>query len=462
MADLKDVLTPDADSTAPSSHFGTSQSERAVVDRSPQSAGYDEFKESIHVKLVDRLNFEEVMKLSESKRRIEIRRVLLRLLSEEKGTLPGPIDQERLLQELMNDTLGLGPLENLLRDNTISDILINGAKEIFIERNGTLSRSDVKFKDNTHLLQVIDRIVSRVGRQVNETSPMVDARLQDGSRVNVILPPLSLRGPTMCIRRFGSSPLHMEDLMGKKSFTPEMAQFMEAAVLARMNIVISGGTGSGKTTLLNALSSYISHDERILTIEDAAELQLQQPHVVQLECRPANVEGKGGVTIHDLVRNALRMRPDRIIIGECRGAEALDMLQAMNTGHEGSLTTLHANAPRDALSRLETMIMMSGFELPVKAMRQQISSALDLIIQTNRIQGGGRRVTTITEVLGMEGEVIVMQDIFQFRQTGVTANGEARGHFEGLGIRPTLLPRFTARGIKLPANLFEERRSEEV
>jgi len=460
MAELKQILFPDANSTRlPSSgHFGTSQGDSsAPVNRLTVPKGYEQFKQQIHNKLVDHLDFEEVLKLAEDKRRSEIRNVIERLLAEEKGTLPGPIDRERLIRELLNDTLGLGPLESLLRDPTISDILVNGAHEVFIERKGRLYPSEVKFKDDNHLMQVIDRIVSRIGRQVNETTPMVDARLQDGSRVNVIVPPLALRGPTLCIRRFGTSPLRMKDLVNKKAFAPEMALFMESAVKARLNMIISGGTGSGKTTLLNALSSFISNTERIVTIEDAAELQLQQPHVVQLESRPPNIEGKGQVAIRDLVRNSLRMRPDRIIIGECRGAEALDMLQAMNTGHEGSLTTLHANTPRDGLARLETMIMMSGFELPIKAMRQQISSALDLIIQANRLQGGGRRVTSITEVVGMEGETIIMQDIFQFRQTGVSANGEARGVFECSGVRPSFMPRLKSMGIELPASMFEER-----
>ena len=464
MSDLKQLLITDATSTRLPSwgHSGTAQGDGLPIDPLTVAKGYAHFKQQIHLKLANLLNFEEVLKLSEDKRRSEIRSVLQQLIAEEERTLPGRIDRECLIQELLNDTLGLGPLEDLLRDPTISDILINGAHEVFIERKGMLYPSEVKFKDDNHLMQVIDRIVSRIGRRVDETSPMVDARLKDGSRVNVILPPLALRGPTMCIRRFGTTPLRMKDLVNKKAFAPEMALFMQAAVKARLNIIISGGTGSGKTTLLNALSSFIPRDERILTIEDAAELQLQQPHVVQLESRPPNIEGKGQVAIRDLVRNALRMRPDRIIIGECRGAEALDMLQAMNTGHEGSLTTLHANTPRDGLARLETMIMMSGFELPVKAMRQQISSALDLIIQVNRLQGGGRRVTSITEVVGMEGEVIIMQDIFQFRQTGVGASGEARGLFECSGVRPSLMPRLKAMGIELPSNMFEERTMLEV
>jgi pilus assembly protein CpaF len=307
------------------------------------------------------------------------------------------------------------------------------------------------------LLQIIDRIVSKVGRRVDETSPMVDARLPDGSRVNAIIPPLALDGPSMSIRRFGANPLKLEDLLNFKAFTPEMAMLMEAAIKARLNILISGGTGCGKTTLLNTLSAFIPAEDRIVTIEDAAELQLQQDHVVRLETRPPNIEGKGQVNTRDLVRNALRMRPERIIIGECRGAEALDMLQAMNTGHAGSLTTLHANTTRDAQSRLETMVMMAGLELPMKAMRQQIASAIDLIIQANRLQGGPRKVTSITEVMGMEGEVIIMQDIFRFKQLGIDQNGRATGQFEATGVRPGFVPRLEAAGIKLPSNLFQER-----
>jgi pilus assembly protein CpaF len=464
MTELKDALFPDANSTKLPylGNFGTSRGDSFPVGRLTGTKEYDQLKQQIHVKLVNLLNIEEVMKLSDDKRRSEIRTVLQRLIAEEKGTLPGPIDQERLIQDLLNDVLGLGPLEDLLRDPTISDILVNGAHEVYIERKGVLHRTEVDFKDDNQLLQIIDRIVSRIGRRVDETSPMVDARLKDGSRVNVILPPLALRGPTVCIRRFGTTPLRMKDLVTKNAFPPEMGLLMESGVKARLNIIISGGTGSGKTTLLNALSSFISNSERIVTIEDAAELQLQQPHVVQLESRPPNIEGKGQVAIRDLVRNSLRMRPDRIIIGECRGPEALDMLQAMNTGHEGSLTTLHANTPRDSLARLETMIMMSGFELPIKAMRQQICSAIDLIIQVNRLQGGGRRVTSVTEVLGMEGEVIVMQDLFRFRQTGVSAAGEARGLFECLGVRPSFIPRLKTVGIELPSNMFEERTLLEV
>ncbi len=417
---------------------------------------FDELKRLIHGKLVDKLDLSRVSDLAGDVLRREIRLVVERLCDTENPLL-NRMERERLIDEVLDETFGFGPLELLLKDPTISDILINGPHKIYVERRGKLEKTDVKFRDNQHLLQIIDRIVSKVGRRVDETSPMVDARLPDGSRVNAIIPPLALDGSTMSIRRFGSNPLKLEDLLNFKAFTPEIAMLMEAAIKSRLNIIISGGTGCGKTTLLNTLSSFIPADERIVTIEDAAELQLQQDHVVRLETRPCNIEGKGEVTTRDLVRNALRMRPDRIVIGECRGAEALDMLQAMNTGHEGSLTTLHANSPRDAQARLETMIMMGGFELPVKAMRQQISSAVDLIIQANRLQGGPRKVTTISEVVGMEQDVVIMQDIFRFRQLGIDQNGRAFGQFEATGVRPTFMHRLEAAGIRLPTNLFQER-----
>jgi pilus assembly protein CpaF len=417
---------------------------------------FEELKRLIHGKLVDKLDLSKVSDLEGDTLRREIRLVVERLCDTENPLL-NRMERERLIDEVLDETFGFGPLEMLLKDPTISDILINGAHRIFVERRGKMEKTDVKFRDNDHLLQIIDRIVSKVGRRVDETSPMVDARLPDGSRVNAIIPPLALDGASMSIRRFGTNPLKLEDLLNFKTFTPEMAMLMEAAIKARLNIVISGGTGCGKTTLLNTLSSFIPGDERIITIEDAAELQLQQEHVVRLETRPPNIEGKGQVATRDLVRNALRMRPERIVIGECRGPEALDMLQAMNTGHAGSLTTLHANTPRDAQSRLETMIMMGGLELPIKAMRQQIASAVDLIIQANRLQGGPRKVTSITEVIGMEGDVIIMQDIFRFKQLGIDQNGRAFGQFEATGVRPSFVPRLEASGIKLPSNLFQER-----
>jgi pilus assembly protein CpaF len=418
--------------------------------------GFEELKRLIHSKLVDKLDLSRVSDLEGDTLRREIRLVVERLCDTENPLL-NRMERERLIDEVLDETFGFGPLEVLLKDPTISDILVNGPLKIYVERRGKLEKTEVKFRDNDHLMQIIDRIVSKVGRRVDETSPMVDARLPDGSRVNAIIPPLALDGPTLSIRRFGSNPLKLEDLLNYKAFTPEMAMLMEACIKARLNLVISGGTGCGKTTLLNTLSSFIPHDERIVTIEDAAELQLQQDHIVRLETRPPNIEGKGAVNTRDLVRNALRMRPERIIIGECRGAEALDMLQAMNTGHAGSMTTLHANSPRDAQARLETMIMMAGMELPIKAMRQQISSAVDLLIQANRLQGGPRKVTTITEVMNMEQDMIIMQDIFRYKQLGIDQNGRAYGQFEATGVRPSFISRLEAAGIKLPSNLFVER-----
>ncbi len=420
------------------------------------SKSFEELKRLIHGKLVDKLDLSRVSDLEGDTLRREIRMVVERLCDTENPLL-NRMERERLIDEVLDETFGFGPLEVLLKDPTISDILVNGPHKIYVERRGKLEKTDVKFRDNEHLLQIIDRIVSKVGRRVDETSPMVDARLPDGSRVNAIIPPLALDGPSMSIRRFGANPLKLEDLLNYKAFTPEMAMLMEACIKARLNLIISGGTGCGKTTLLNTLSSFIPGDERIVTIEDAAELQLQQDHVVRLETRPPNIEGKGQITTRDLVRNALRMRPERIIIGECRGAESLDMLQAMNTGHAGSMTTLHANSPRDAQARLETMIMMAGMELPMKAMRQQISSAVDLIIQANRLQGGPRKVTSITEVMNMEQDVIIMQDVFRYRQLGIDQNGRAFGQFEATGVRPSFVARLEAAGIKLPTNLFQER-----
>src|ERR1700676_5504756 len=367
--------------------------------------GLEELKRLIHGKLVDKLDLSKVSDLAGDTLRREIRLVVERLCDTENPLL-NRMERERLIDEVLDETFGFGPLEMLLKDPTISDILINGPHKIFVERRGKMEKTEVKFRDNDHLLQIIDRIVSKVGRRVDETSPMVDARLPDGSRVNAIIPPLALDGPTVSIRRFGANPLKLEDLLNYKAFTPEMAMLMEAAIKARLNIVISGGTGCGKTTLLNTLSSFIPTDDRIITIEDAAELQLQQEHIVRLETRPPNIEGKGQITTRDLVRNALRMRPERIVIGECRGPEALDMLQAMNTGHAGSMTTLHANTPRDAQARLETMIMMAGLDLPMWIIRRQIASAIQIIIQAARLPGGPRKIIKISEITGMEGDVI--------------------------------------------------------
>ena len=417
---------------------------------------FDQLKQRIHGKLIGKLDLSRVGEMEGDVLRREIRIVVEHLCDGESNFL-NRTERDRLVEEVLDETFGLGPLELLLKDPLISDILINGPKNIYAERAGKMEKTNVEFRDNAHLLQIIDRIVSKVGRRVDETCPMVDARLEDGSRVNAIIPPLALDGAAMSIRRFGANPLKLEDLLNFRSFTPEMVMLLEGAMKARLNIIISGGTGSGKTTLLNTLSSFIPNEDRIVTIEDAAEIQLQQDHVVRLETRPPNIEGKGAVTATDLVKNCLRMRPERIIIGECRGPETLDMLQAMNTGHEGSLTTTHANSPRDCISRLETMIMMSGFELPVKAMRSQVSSAVDLIIQVNRLQGGSRKVTKITELCGMENDTIVMQDIFKYEKQGVDENGQTRGQFLCTGVRPKCMDKLEAMGIKLPASIFRER-----
>ncbi len=421
-----------------------------------RSSDFEALKSHIHGKLVEKLDLTRVSELEGDSLRREIR-VVVEHLCDTENPLLNRSERERLVEEVLDEAFGFGPLELLLKEDGIADIMINGPRDVFVEKAGRIQRSEVTFRDNDHLMQILDRIVSRVGRRIDETSPMVDARLPDGSRLNAIIPPLALDGPSLTIRRFGSNPLTLEDLLKFGAFTPEMVMFLEGAMKARMNMVISGGTGSGKTTLLNTLSSFISNENRIITIEDAAELQLQQEHVLRLETRPANIEGKGRITATDLVRNALRMRPDRIIIGECRGGETLDMLQAMNTGHDGSLTTVHANNPRDAISRIETLVNMSGFELPMAAIRKQIASAVHLIVQASRLQGGARKVTYISEVVGMEGDVIVMQDIFRFMQDGVNDQGKAFGHFESTGVRPRCMDVLESHGIRLPASLFNAR-----
>ena len=427
-----------------------------ALSQKDKEAEFENIKRRIHGKLVDKLDLTRVGELEGDVLRREIRLVVEHLCNTE-DTYLNRAERDRLIEEVLDETFGLGPLEMLLKEPTISEIMVNGPKNVYIERCGTLEKAPIQFRDDKHLMQIIDRIVSRVGRRVDEVCPMADARLPDGSRVNAIIPPLALDGPCLTIRRFGSNPLKLEDLLNFKSLTPEMVMLLEGAMKAKLNIIISGGTGSGKTTLLNTLSSFISNDDRIITIEDAAELQLQQDHVVRLETRPPNIEGKGQIKATDLVRNCLRMRPDRIIIGECRGGETLDMLQAMNTGHEGSLTTCHANTPRDAIARLETMIMMAGFDLPIRAMRTQIANAVDLIVQANRLQGGPRKVTHVTEIVGMEQDTIVMQDIFKFEQEGVDDRGRARGYFMATGIRPTFMSRLEASGVRLPASAFRER-----
>jgi pilus assembly protein CpaF len=422
----------------------------------PDTHDLDEVRERVLGRLTRQLDLEELKKLPADRRTDSLRAVVEKLLDRDKSPLTTG-ERGAVAQDVLDEILGLGPLEKLLRDPANSDILVNGPHEVFVERRGQLQESAVRFRDHDHLLQIIERIVSRVGRRIDETNPLVDARLPDGSRVNAIIPPLALKGPTLSIRRFGTQPLQLEDLLKSQALTPEMAVFLEAAVKCRLNVVISGGTGSGKTTLLNALSRMIPNDERIVTIEDAAELKLQQRHVVPLETRPANVEGKGAVTMRDLVRNALRMRPDRIVIGECRGPEAFDMLQAMNSGQEGSLTTLHANSARDALSRLETMMMMAGFELPIRALRRQMASAVQLIVQAERLQGGARKLTGVTEIVGMEGDIIVSQDIFAYQQQGLDEDGRAQGRFVTTGVGPLCARRLKTAGAELPSHMFAQR-----
>ncbi len=415
-----------------------------------------ELKNRIHRKLVEKLDLTQMESEDKDLIREQVRDLIATLADEEEALL-NYNDRQRLINEVLDEVFGLGPLEVLLKDPTITDILVNGPHKVYVERKGKLELTDVKFKDDAHLLHIIDKIVSAVGRRCDEVSPMVDARLPDGSRVNAVIPPLAIDGPALSIRRFGTDPITIEDLLEFKSITPQMIEFLDACVKARLNIIIVGGTGSGKTTLLNNLSKFIPPSERIITIEDAAELILQQPHVVRLESRPPNIEGKGQITIRDLLINALRMRPDRIIVGECRGAETLDMLQAMNTGHDGSLTTIHANSPRDAISRVETMVSMAGFDLPVKAIRQQFASAVNILVQGARLTGGPRRVINITEVTGMEGDTITLQDIFVYKQEGVGPDGKAYGRFYATGIRPTFLDRIKAFGVDLDLDMFEPR-----
>jgi pilus assembly protein CpaF len=420
-------------------------------------SAYQELKVAIHQKLLDRVDLAVMESLTEERLREEIAQLVERLLTED-AVLVNDAERAGLIRDIQHEMLGLGPLEPLLADPTISDILVNSHSQVYVERRGKLESTDVRFADDAHLMKIIDKIVSRVGRRIDESSPMVDARLPDGSRVNAIIPPVALDGPVVSIRRFAVVPLKIEDLLGFKTLTPEMASILQGLAKAKINMLISGGTGSGKTTMLNIMSGYIPATERIVTIEDAAELQLQQPHVVRLETRPPNIEGKGEVTQRALVKNALRMRPDRIILGEVRGAEAVDMLQAMNTGHEGSLATIHANTPRDALSRLENMIGMAGLNLPIKAARQQISSAITALIQIGRLADGKRKVMSIQEITGMEGEIITMQEIFAFRQTGVAPDGTVLGHFSATGVRPKFVDRLRAHGVMVPDTLFDPSR----
>jgi len=416
---------------------------------------FQEIKSRLHRTLINRMDLTKLSSLTQEQVHAEVSRLAESVLVQEATPLSSS-ERERLVSDVQHELFGLGPLEPLLADHTISDILVNSHKTIYIERRGKLEVTDVAFKDDEHLMRVIERIVSSVGRRIDESSPMVDARLKDGSRVNAIIPPLSIDGPVLSIRRFGAEPLKMTKLIEHKALTKDIADMLQMCVTARLNTLISGGTGAGKTTLLNALSAYIPPTERIVTIEDSAELQLQQPHVVRLETRPPNIEGKGEITQRDLVRNALRMRPDRIVIGEVRSGEAIDMLQAMNTGHDGSLTTIHANTPRDALSRLETMIQMTGMRLSERAMRQQVASAIDLVLQVARLSDGTRRVTSISEITGMEGDTITMQEVFQYERTGISQQGEVIGRFRPTGIRPRFADRLKACGLQLPRVFFEE------
>jgi pilus assembly protein CpaF len=414
-----------------------------------------ELKSAVHAELINRLDLEKLGEAQETRAGQLQLFALIQQIIGEQGVPLSSSERDRLAQEVLDEVFGLGPLEQLLKDDTISDILVNTYNSVYVERRGQLSKTSVTFRDNRHLLQVIDRIVSAVGRRVDESTPMVDARLKDGSRVNAIVPPLAIDGPILSIRRFGSSPLTAEKLIQNKAMTQPMLEMLRAAVQARLNIVISGGTGAGKTTLLNALSSFISEKERIVTIEDSAELQLRQDHVVRLETRPPNVEGKGAIRQRELVINALRMRPDRIVLGEVRGEEAMDMLQAMNTGHDGSITTIHANTPRDGLARLETMCLMGDIRLPEKAIRMQIASAIHLIVQVARMSDGARRITHITELTGAYSDVISMQDIFVFEKEGVAENGKVKGRFRSTGIVPKFTERLKAAGIPIPPGLMD-------
>ena len=422
----------------------------------PRQRSYQELKARVHGDLLNRLNLDRLTQMGQAEAEPEIRRLILDIIERGKNTTPLSLgERETLVVDVLNELFGLGPLEGLLRDGSISDILVNRFDQVYIERDGRLQQTDVVFKDDRHLMQIIERIVSTVGRRIDESSPMVDARLRDGSRVNAIIPPLAIDGPALSIRRFRTGRLGADDLVERESMTRPMLDFLQAAVACRLNIIVSGGTGAGKTTLLNVLSGFISNLERVVTIEDAAELMMRQRHVVRLETRPPNIEGKGAVKQRDLVVNALRMRPDRIIVGEVRSDEALDMLQAMNTGHDGSLTTIHANSPRDALYRLDTMVAMASVNLPERAVRQHIASAVNLILQVTRLSDGTRKVTAVTEVTGMEGDMISTQDIFVFDRTGLRRDGKVCGKFRATGIRPRCTERLMSFGVQLPADMFE-------
>jgi len=424
---------------------------------------YNELKARVHDRLLGTLDLSLLNTLSEEDLQREIRRLTTNILTEEGMRTPLNADErERLYQEIQDETMGLGPIEPFMKDPTVSDILVNTYRQIYVERFGKLHLTEGRFKDDAHLRKIIDRIVSSVGRRIDESTPMVDARLKDGSRVNAIIPPSAIDGPVLSIRRFAVDPLEMENLIVLKSITADIGELLKGIVKSRLNVLISGGTGTGKTTLLNVLSRFIPADERIVTIEDSAELQLKQEHVVRLETRPPNIEGKGEITQRDLVRNSLRMRPDRIIVGEVRAGEVVDMLQAMNTGHDGSLTTIHSNSPRDALLRMETLVAMAGLSIPTEAIRRYISSALDVVIQISRLIDGSRKLVSLSEITGMEGNVITMQEIFSFEQTGVTEEGEVKGRFRMTGVMPRFIDRFKANGIPVPYETLDPRNVREV
>ncbi|HEX7362983.1 MAG TPA: CpaF family protein [Bryobacteraceae bacterium] len=432
----------------------TKNETRPGAGRDPAAQVYQDLKFSIHRKLLERINLEAVYAMPGERVRQEIRPSIAALVNEEKTPLTLG-EKDRLIEEVLDEVFGLGPLEPLLRDRTVSDILVTTPRLVYVERRGKLERTDIEFKDDAHLLRIIERVVSRVGRRIDESSPMVDARLPDGSRVNAVIPPLAVDGPLLSIRRFAGDPLQPADMLRNLVLTEGMLELVKNCVKARLNIVISGGTGAGKTTFLNMLSGFIPSNERIVTIEDAAELQLRQAHVARLETRPANIEGKGAITQRHLLINALRMRPDRILVGEVRGDEALDMLQAMNTGHDGSLTTIHANSPRDAISRMEVMISMASSNLNLRSIRQQIASAIDLFVQVARLSDGSRRVTHITECVGMEGDLVTTQEVFLFERTGLTAEGHVTGRFRPTGVRPKFSERLKAAGIELGPQVFQ-------
>ena len=431
----------------------TSDPQNASNGTSPLKS-YQELKTTLHRELLNKIDLERLTSLQDVRARTQVQGVIYDLISASNVPLSAA-ERERICREVLHEVFGLGPLEPLLQDPSITDILVNTHRQVYIERSGMLELTNVVFKDSAHLRHIIDKIVSNVGRRVDESSPMCDARLEDGSRVNVVIPPLALDGPILSIRRFGRTPIGVDQLLSSRALTSPMMELLRAAVRARLNLVISGGTGAGKTTLLNALSTFIPDRERIVSIEDSAELQLQQPHCVRMECRPPNVEGKGAVRQRELVINALRMRPDRIVVGEVRGGEALDMLQAMNTGHDGSLTTIHANNPRDAIARLETMSLMAELNLPDRAIRQQIASAVSMIVQVARLSDGTRRITQISEVTGISEEMVTLQDIFVFDRLGISPTNRVLGRFRATGVRPAFMDRLKASGIQLPPNLFE-------